>query len=662
MGKPWLLYKDVNKKQAAGKSRKRDGERHMSSSSSSTFGGCMSAIFNMFDIHHYHHLPFHQPGSLISESCVSNIIGEPNVTLKGISLKGVEAPRNSLEVEEQELSSSPCSSSLKLKQETNFKIPMCDIQINTKRSKILTEDISSECSSSPSTKTPTLVARLMGLDLLPENSSPRVSSSSCATPSNPLVKLSSNKNNSTRSLPATPRLSTGDIRSRPSTEADYHHRLSLQINKENKRRYDEGSSEYAKQIAKQIRENISRRVAGADITNTGKSKEHRRDEFLVVLKPNRPSSGSTANAVKKSRNLDQGHGFGKENYEPTPISSLARTRLMEIKNNLNKPNSSLRSSPLSSISSTTKSPPLMKDDVKQEKPIIKMQKCKKIASEKYDLRLKKMHQQDQEPCVKKCNKKSTPLSNHLVKVNINTTKFMSFKKDMASSTSSSTTTLPQKQNIKDTHKLTFQDKVSSSSNSISNGNCIAAVIATTATTGSSNSDYFNYISKILNHTGIENTTLISISHWYSPSHPLHPSIFQQIEKICHPTGAADRKLIFAVVDELLVDILKPYISLKPWVGMGGPNSHRLYGSELIGILCEKIGGFPAADCQMLEDIDWLIEGDMRNSTRVVGVTAFADEAEELVSDVEHDVVDTLVGEVARMILYVKLKGIWSNDI
>ncbi|XP_076953070.1 uncharacterized protein LOC143627056 [Bidens hawaiensis] len=520
---------------------------------------------------------------------------------------------------------------------------MRDIQINTKRSKILTEDISSECRSSPSTKTPTLVARLMGLDLLPENSSPRVSSSSsCATPSNPLLKLSSNKyNNSTRSLPVTPRLSTGDIRSRPSIEAaDYHHRLSLQINKENKRRYDEGSSEYAKQIAKQIRENISRRVAGADITNTGyKSKEHRRDEFLVVLKPNTPSSGSTANAVNKSRNLDKGHGLGKENYEPTPLSSSTRIRLMEIKNNLNKPNSNLRSSPLSSNSEAIKSPLLMKDDVKQEKPIIKMQKCKKIASEKYDLRLKKMHQQDQEACMKKCNKKSTPLSNHLVRVNnINTTKFMSFKKDMASSTSSSTSTLPQKQNIKDTHKLTFQDQVSTNGNSISNSknsDCIAAIATTTIER--SNSDYFNYISKILNHTGIENTTLISISHWYSPSHPLHPSIFQQIEKKCHPTavGATDRKLIFAVVDELLVDILKPYISLKPWVGVGGPNSHRMYGSELIGILCEKIGGFPAANCQVLEDIDGLIEGDMRNSTRVLGETAFADEAEKLVADTEH---------------------------
>ena len=159
------------------------------------------------------------------------------------------------------------------------------------------DEVSSECSSSPGSKTPSLVARLMGLDLLPENSSPRTSlssprpssSSSHATPSNPLSKLSSHKI-STRSLPTTPRVSTA---TRPSTEVDYHHRLSLQTNKENRRKYDENTSEYAKQIAQQVRENISRRV-GVDITNTLKRKEQRRDECLVVLKPKRTSPPSSA--------------------------------------------------------------------------------------------------------------------------------------------------------------------------------------------------------------------------------------------------------------------------------------------------------------------------------------------------------------------------------
>lgn len=646
---------------SAGKSRKRGGQRHTSSSSSSS-GGCMSAIFHLFNIHH-HHFPFHQP-SLISETPI-NFPQE-------IILKGVEAPRNSLELEEQqpmveEEVASSSSSSSKIKQETNFNIPMGGIQIKTKRSRLM-EDVSSECSSSSpaGTKTPNLVARLMGLDLLPENSSPRPSlssprpssSSSHATPAlNPLSKLSSHKNN-TRSLPATPRISTA---ARPSTEVDYNHRLSLQINNkaENKRTYDESTSEYAKHIAKQVRESISRRV-GADITNTmKKQKEQRRDELLVVLKPKRPSPPSSATVIDKSRNLDQGHLHGKEN-EITPVlhsCSSPRQTLSEMKNNINhlsyKPKSD--SPPKSSSSLSSTEAPTTKL-MKQEKPPVKLvQKCKRIiASEKYDLRLKKMNQQEDVFVKKLCNKKSTPLSNHLVNVNIvnTTTKFISFKKDMASSPASSTTEkqvplasitqLPSCQNRSyNTNNLSVKDDVSS--------NCNGVAASTTRTSSVS----AEYISRILSLSGIEKTTPISITQWYSPSHPLHPSIFNQLEKIFHPTTTtsssfADRKLIFDVVDELLVEILKPYICLKPWAYSSRRNSHRMYGSELTEKLSEKISFLPAANCQVLEDIDGLIAGDMRsrNSTRVVGAVAFEEEAEELVAEMERDMVDTLVGEVA----------------
>ncbi|MFS7958640.1 hypothetical protein Hanom_Chr07g00681101 [Helianthus anomalus] len=106
---------------------------------------------------------------------------------------------------------------------------------------------------------------------------------------------------------------------------------------------------------------------------------------------------------------------------------------IENKSNSNSP----KCTPISSCSkvikgptsATTKSPPRMK-----------VEKCKRITSEKYDMRLKNMHRQE-EPFVKKCNKKSTPLSNHLVNVNT-TTKFISLKKDMVSTSS---TILPQQQ-------------------------------------------------------------------------------------------------------------------------------------------------------------------------------------------------------------------------
>ncbi|XP_071707886.1 uncharacterized protein [Rutidosis leptorrhynchoides] len=540
MGKQWLLFNMASDQGAtdgchgttntksAGKSRKRRGDKPTSSSrstsSSSSFSGCMSAIFHMFDIQH-HHLPFHQPHSFISESSTNVPPQEP----KNSILKGVEAPRNSLELEQERkqepmVGSSSSSLSTKVKQETNFNIPIGGIKIKTKRSRLLidTTDVSSECSSSsPSTKTPSLVARLMGLDLLPENSSPRTSSSSPrpssssshATPSNRLSKILSSHNKlNARSLPVTPRASTG---TRTSTEVDYHHRLSLQSNKENRRKFDENTNEYAKQLAKQVRENISRRV-GADITNTLDKKEQRR---------------------------------------------------------------------------------------------------------------------------------STPLSNHLVNLNTST-KFISFKKDIASPCS---TTLSQKQvtiesithlpscqsqsyNTKLTHKPSIQDDVTF------NGN---GVTTSTTTTGVKFSGYFDYISRILSQTGIEKATPITITHWYSPSHPLHPSILQKVNR---PTTVLDRKLIFDVTNELLVEILKPYINFKPWVEQ--QKSKRMNGSDLVAKLTEKIQSFPAMDCQTLEDIDRLIKGDMRSCTRVIGEMAFDEEAEVLVAEIERDMVDTLVGEMA----------------
>ncbi|KAI3749011.1 hypothetical protein L6452_12518 [Arctium lappa] len=644
MGKQWLLYKftsdggaggchgtgkssSTTKTTKAARKYSRKTADHIptpsssSPSSSSSTGGCMSAIFHLFDIQH-HHFPFHQP-SFISDSSFVNIPHQSNIILQG-----VEAPRNSLELDEELVASSSSSSSSKPKQEINLNIPMGGIQIKTKRSRLMMDDVSSECSSStsPGTKTPNLVARLMGLDLLPENSSPRPSlssprpssSSSHATPLNPLSKLSSNSNKhqtATRSLPVTPRMSTA---------ADYHHhRLSLEIKKEN-------SSEYAKQIAKQVRENISRRV-GVDITNTMKNKEERRDQCLVVLKPKRRSSS-----------------ISPPSKENEPLSCSPRLRLLEIKNNLKKP---ISNPPSSSSNMKSSSPPLVMKDVEKVKlhqddeiTTMKVQKYKKLASEKkYDLRLKKKHQQE-EPFVKKksCNKKSTPLSNRLLNVNT-TTKFISFKKDMASSPSSTPTTtilLPQKQVPLETHKLSIQDNYS-------NHNGVATAV-TGGSVHAASDDYFDYISRILRHTGIEKTTPISIANWYSPSHPLHPSIFHHLEELLHPTAAGDlpnRKLIFAAVDEVLVEILKPYITFKPWAA-GRRYSRRMYGWELVEMICRKIKSFPAADCRVLEDIDGLIAGDLRGST---GAVAFEEEAEEVVKEMEREMVEMLVDEMAMML-------------
>ena len=175
----------------------------------------------------------------------------------------------------------------------------------------------------------------MGLDLLPESTSPSLSSSTHSA-SNPFFKsnlhpqiqslkqaLHSQKlfhgratgsrnfldNDSivTRSLPETPRISSAR-----RSDVD-HHRFSLQLNRENSavsqefecsnysarkstRRRDSRLEDhenrrpghYARQIGKQVKENVSSKF-GLDLTNTIKNREQGREDHVVLLKSKKPS-------------------------------------------------------------------------------------------------------------------------------------------------------------------------------------------------------------------------------------------------------------------------------------------------------------------------------------------------------------------------------------
>ncbi|KAG6605686.1 hypothetical protein SDJN03_03003, partial [Cucurbita argyrosperma subsp. sororia] len=123
----------------------------------------------------------------------------------------VVAPRNSLE---------------QLGQEQNEQIQM-GLEINT--------NFDHNALDSPSVKTPNLLARLMGLDILPQTTT---------SPS------------ATRSLPNSPRVSS----SRLSDVDRHHHRHSLDIN------LDIENSQICKEM-KQEEEQVRRKVALVDITN-----------------------------------------------------------------------------------------------------------------------------------------------------------------------------------------------------------------------------------------------------------------------------------------------------------------------------------------------------------------------------------------------------------
>lgn len=210
---------------------------------------------------------------------------------------------------------------------------------------------------------------------------------------------------------------------------------------------------------------------------------------------------------------------------------------------------------------------------------------------------------------------------------------------------------------------------------VPNGVATSATATSTANTargGGSKSELQilrHYISRILARTGIANTSHVSFTNWFSPSHPLDPSIFHRLEISMYVNNinnnvdlsnvgqfrlGCNRRLLFDVVDEILVDILRPYINLKPWINNYSTNNAKYYiniGSELIDTLCLRIQRFPCRDCQVLEDIDALIDKDMPDRfMKVQKEMAFEEEGEGLVTEIERDIVDTLVHETALILV------------
>ncbi|CAH9069819.1 unnamed protein product [Cuscuta europaea] len=234
---------------------------------------------------------------------------------------GVEAPRNSLELGEPlrvKTASKTMWSTLKKEEQATKILNNVSVGINQIRTSC--DLSSSECSSSSpgGAKTPSLVARLMGLDLLPENNNGCSPASMCSSREDRARYLlrDQHRRSGTSSLPETPRgslarKSDGD---RHHRHHHNHHRLSLQINKENmilgsedemgrgrfsssiaeKRNRNREHRENVSEMVKYVKESVSRKV-GQDITNyTTKDrnvgrKEHRLDtDQVVLLKPNKP--------------------------------------------------------------------------------------------------------------------------------------------------------------------------------------------------------------------------------------------------------------------------------------------------------------------------------------------------------------------------------------
>nr|GMC98472.1 protein LONGIFOLIA 1 isoform X2 [Ipomoea batatas] len=521
---------------------------------------------------------------------------------------GVEAPRNSLDMEEPTVGINQIRTS-------------CDSRPSSCKPR--SDDFSSECSSSPGgAKTPNLVARLMGLDLLPENASPTFGNSrkSNLQPRteprdraryllhqdrrsrsfNVLDNADISGAGGTVSLPETPRISLAR-----KSDVDHHHRLSLQINKENVgeefdqfssgkrsarsrrrealRQVDENirsPSFYARQIVKQVKESVSRKVGAADITihKNNLKKDHNLDNNQVVLlKPSKPSLFLQDN-----------------NFSPTKHQSCSpRFRFLEPK--------------------PTKPPPSNTDNfTPPPKPPQKV--IPKPKSQENKNNLKKpaaIRSKKEEPFVRPANinhETKKGKRSELLNPNNVPTILPAFKKDCRECRpSSSPPKLPQKQAQNDalsSKKSSPQQLSSSPSQSYHHPLTTSKeknIIVRDDRNGAAGEEQaeFQYIQRILKRTGVEKDSSVSLAKWYSSSHPLDPSIFHYIELFHHNPAIknsklqlrCNRKLVFQLIDELLVGILKPYL--------GSRVGRNMTGSELMETLCSKVRNFPSADCQVL---------------------------------------------------------------
>ncbi|RID43844.1 hypothetical protein BRARA_I00680 [Brassica rapa] len=317
MGRDWSWLGVGGKKKSTSKSKKDIKATPPSSSPAGdtpTAAGCMSGVFNIFDLQHlqfpinHHHL--HLPKGVDAEETPfspKRKDGNLNISM-GIKIK----------TKPQARSSSSSSSSL-----------------------TATE------SYSPSVKTPTLVARLMGLDLVPDNytSSPTPSSSSSHINKHRHYSLQRNSvDGGTRSLPETPRISLG--RRSVDVNSYQHQRSSLHVeDKENRSPRD-----YARKIVMQLKENVSRRRRmGTDITN----KEQRARE---VHEPKKASKiTNVAPKVRDGPRLRtvQEELQGTEQGEKQSKSGKKRKKAENFESRLAKPPHTMQEKPFARSPATS---------------------------------------------------------------------------------------------------------------------------------------------------------------------------------------------------------------------------------------------------------------------------------------------------------------------
>ncbi|KAK9103477.1 hypothetical protein Sjap_020731 [Stephania japonica] len=703
------------------RSSTEDNKESSSSSSSGTnsSAGCMSGVLNLFDFHQFQFPMSNQPCFKPNSSSATLLQQEDLQTCTVIS-KGVQAPRNSLESEEgselfAKLSPQPSSRNMKDHHEhliddhdpaeviqvvSTKPVKLGTVEVdhrNMARIRVVDELSSSDQSSigSPGLpKTPTLVARLMGLDLLPENGSPSPSMSSNKPPNSaqshhrinavqsrqPLRQIHKTNNKTkfedasitgTRSLPETPRISSArksdvdasrfslqinkenameelDYLSRASSTRDHQRRREHYFNYRHEEEMNRSPSQYARQLVKQVKESVSRRVAGLDITNTTRENNADRTEALA------PKS-------KKQKRPTKNSGGGHEDQSTS--SSKHSTNSPRIRSTEQKSIKSQTSDQQQFVPHTSNAAIATKSTHQQRR---NMDKCKKASCERFTQRREAVMKNRASSAGKanlniqeqKKSKKNTPLS---IKDLGGGGAVVNKEQQQQQQQQSIPSTTPAQSPIvsSQTHQLPCSSSKPSEStthlSSISSPNSYQPHQQQLQLLQFESRDdkinKFRYVTEILKRTGLierdSSSSSSSLSSIVSPSHPLDPSIFDCLEQRNWSSQRHDRRLVFDLVDEILSEILRPYLIAKPWLRFLERRNERIRsGEELVQQIWSRIGRFPNANCQILQDIDDLIEQDLPNSSSTLS-NIVSEEYESVVAEIERDLLDTLLLEISR---------------
>ncbi|OAY74657.1 hypothetical protein ACMD2_02376 [Ananas comosus] len=162
---------------------------------------------------------------------------------------------------------------------------------------------------------------------------------------------------------------------------------------------------------------------------------------------------------------------------------------------------------------------------------------------------------------------------------------------------------------------------------------------------------YGYVKSILARSGFLESASAASSGSRSNPHVIDPDVFRQLELVlAFDTGALrwrwNRKLLFHLVQELLGD-------RETWqckaTGVGGCGGERLLLQQLWG----EIRRFPAANCRVLGDVDALAASDLPPASAVRQLLrhpAVAAEADAVAAAAAAAVLDSLLEETAGSLL------------